>query len=57
MKGMELKEIQPHLYCLKLFHELDIDRVLNEGPWTFEQKLVVISNLDMGMSPVTVPMF
>ena len=35
--GMCVKELQNNLYLFQFFHERDVDRVLKNGPWSFEQ--------------------
>lgn len=56
VKRMEVREIDSDLYCLQLFHDLDAERILNEGPWSFEQKMIVIDRFDMGVSPHSIPL-
>lgn len=51
VKKVEIQEIEPLIYCLRFFHELDVDRVLSNGPWSFEQRLVVVKKFDLGMVP------
>lgn len=52
VEKMENREIQPALFCIQLYHESDVVRFLEEGPWTFDQHLVVINKLEMGVSPL-----
>lgn len=35
-----------NIYIFKFFHELDIKRVLDDGPWTFNQQVLVLKRLD-----------
>lgn len=49
--------MEPMFYCLRLFYEFDVKQILEEGLWSFEQRLVVINNFNLGMVPRTVRMF
>lgn len=40
--------IIPNLFLFKLFHELDMQRVLDDGPWTFNNQALMIKRLEMG---------
>lgn len=37
-------------------HELEAERVMNEGAWAFEQKLIVINRFDTSRLPSLIPM-
>lgn len=56
VKKMEINELKPVLYSLLLSHILHYERILYEGPWSFEQHLVVINRLEIGVSPLSVSM-
>lgn len=38
------------------FHTLDLQKVLDGGPWTFEQSLLVYHEMKKRMNPHLVPM-
>ena len=48
---MWIKDIGPNLFLFHFYHELDLQRVIKNGPWTFDQKLLVFSRLEIGMDP------
>lgn len=50
-KGMVAKEFSTNLYIFYFFHEKDRRRVLDDGPWTYEQNLLVLRKLEHGESP------
>lgn len=52
VKGVWIKELGPNLFIFQFFHELDLERVINGGPWTFEQHLLIFSKLETGMNPM-----
>ncbi|XP_073121703.1 uncharacterized protein At4g02000-like [Henckelia pumila] len=57
VKGVCIKMIGPNLYLFQFFHELDVSRVINDGPWTFDQHLLIFKSLELGMNPHQVPLF
>ena len=57
VKGVCIKDLWPTLFLFQFFHEMDMDRVVRGGPWTFNQNLLLISRLEVGMNPVQVPLF
>lgn len=38
----------PNLFLFKFFHELDLQRVLDDGPWTFNNQALVVKKLEIG---------
>lgn len=36
-----------NIFLFKFFHDLDLQRVLNDGPWTFNQQVLIIKKLNM----------
>ncbi|KAF4403475.1 hypothetical protein G4B88_008121 [Cannabis sativa] len=38
-KGLFVKELGPNLYLFQFYHEIDIKRVINGSPWTFNRLL------------------
>lgn len=48
VKGVFMEEtIYPNLFIFKFFHELDMKRVLDDGPWTFNQQVLLLKKLDV----------
>lgn len=49
VKGVFMEEtIIPNLFLFKFFHELDLQRVLDDGLWTFNNQALLIKRLEMG---------
>lgn len=47
VKGVYMEETNyPNLFIIKFFHKLDMQRVLDDGPWTFNQQVLLIKKLD-----------
>ncbi|XP_074347634.1 uncharacterized protein LOC141686500 [Apium graveolens] len=49
VKGIYMEEtVIPNLFLFKFFHELDMQRVLDDGPWTFNNQALMVKRLEMG---------
>lgn len=49
VKGVYMEETNiPNLFMFKFFHELDVQRVLNDGPWTFNNQALMVKRLELG---------
>ncbi|KAK1376452.1 hypothetical protein POM88_032645 [Heracleum sosnowskyi] len=45
-EGMEIHDLGGHRYSFVFYHILDMQKVLDGGPWTFEQSLLVYHKLE-----------
>ncbi|KAJ8758855.1 hypothetical protein K2173_002634 [Erythroxylum novogranatense] len=43
--GVYIKEIDPNRFIFQFFHERDMQRVLEDGPWTFDNQLLLLKQL------------
>lgn len=50
-KGVSITEAATNLYLFQFFHEVDVKRVLEDGPWSFEQNLLVLKRIELNTSP------
>ncbi|KAK6149692.1 hypothetical protein DH2020_017217 [Rehmannia glutinosa] len=57
VKGVFIKELGPNLFLFQFFHELDLSRVLSNGPWTFDNLLLIIKRLFIGEQPSKAELF
>ena len=57
VKGVCIKELSPTLFLFQFFHEIDMDRVVKGGPWTFNQHLLITSRVQVGDNPMQIPLF
>lgn len=49
VKGVFMEETNlPNLFMFKFFHELDVQRVLDDGPWTFNNQAFMVKRLEVG---------
>ncbi|KAH9750457.1 reverse transcriptase domain-containing protein [Citrus sinensis] len=56
-KGICIKDLSPTLFLFQFFHEVDIQRVLDSGPWTFDQHLLIMKRLSTDEQPQSVSLF
>lgn len=54
IKGMLAKEIAPNLFVFYFFHLKDMKRVLDDGPWSYDQSLLILKELGCNTSPYDV---
>ncbi|XP_019195830.1 PREDICTED: uncharacterized protein LOC109189671 [Ipomoea nil] len=49
--GMNVQELSARKYLFKFYHESDLSRVIDDGPWTFEQSLFVLKHISESDDP------
>ncbi|KAJ9130006.1 hypothetical protein P3X46_035060 [Hevea brasiliensis] len=49
-----MKELSNNLFLFQFFHELDVERMVKGGPWTFNQHLLLLKELGKGENPLQV---
>lgn len=52
--GVSFREIQPKLYLFQFYHEADVRRILMDGPWSYEQNLLVLKRIEGNEDPEAV---
>ncbi|KAK6137382.1 hypothetical protein DH2020_028854 [Rehmannia glutinosa] len=57
MKGVFIKDLSPNVFLFQFFHELDVSRVQANGPWTFDNLLLITRRLNVGEQPTKVDLF
>lgn len=50
-KGVHVKEIETNLYVFQFFHEIDLKRVVEGSPWSFNRKTLIIARMKEGEIP------
>uniref|UniRef100_A0A803PEK6 Reverse transcriptase domain-containing protein n=1 Tax=Cannabis sativa TaxID=3483 RepID=A0A803PEK6_CANSA len=53
-RGLYVKELEPNLYLFQFYHEVDIGRVIEGSPWTFDRIQLVFKRLRSGENPRSV---
>lgn len=56
-KGVCIKDLSPSLFLFQFFHEVDLKRVINSRPWTFDQHILILKRLGENEQPHRVPLF
>lgn len=55
-RGVSIKEASPGLFVYQFFHKLDMDRVVNGGLWTFDNHLLVLGRMQVGLELQNIPL-
>lgn len=50
-RGVFIKEIDINLYLFQFYHEVDIKRVMDGSPWSFNRKTLIIARMKEGVLP------
>ncbi|XP_030500236.1 uncharacterized protein LOC115715711 [Cannabis sativa] len=50
-RGVFIKELEPNLYIFQFYHEVDIQRVVDGSPWTFNRNQLIFQRLKKGEDP------
>ncbi|XP_074324082.1 uncharacterized protein LOC141661000 [Apium graveolens] len=53
-KGVYIKELDTNLYLFQFFHEVDVKRVMEGCPWSFNRRALVMAHLKEGENPRSV---
>ncbi|XP_050232856.1 uncharacterized protein LOC126681355 [Mercurialis annua] len=48
VRGVKVSELKPNVFLFQFYHEMDLARVVNEGPWTFEHHLFLCREVKRG---------
>lgn len=56
-KGMAVDEVAPNLYVFRFFHEVDLKRIIEDGPWSFENNLLLLSRMKPNTTPHETPLY
>lgn len=54
LRGVQITEVLPNLFLFVFFHETDMQRVLDDGPWSFENSTLVCKLLRDSEHPTQV---
>lgn len=56
-KGICIKKIGSQMYLFQFFHSVDLRRVLDSGPWTFDNHLLILYQLAPGEVLPLIPLY
>lgn len=55
--GVNIREARSGTFLFQFFHPLDLERVLKQGPWSFDKHLLILCVIPDGVAPNEVPLF
>ncbi|KAM6592919.1 hypothetical protein CsatA_000622 [Cannabis sativa] len=55
-RGLYVKELDPNLFLFQFYHEVDIERVIEGSPWTFDRAPLIMERVSHGVNPITIPL-
>lgn len=55
--GVAIKESKKGVFLFQFFHKIDMQKVINGGPWNFDGHLLILSRLGARDIPAQVPLF
>ena len=56
-KGVCVKELTMALFLFQFFHDIELQRVIEEGPWMFEQHHLLFHRLEANAQPIKLSLF
>ncbi|KAK2458187.1 hypothetical protein QL285_005377 [Trifolium repens] len=57
VKGVTIKQTKTGLFLFHFGHELDMEGVLKGGPWMFDNNMLIIERVQLGMQVENIPLF
>ena len=56
-RGINIKDLGSRLILFQFYHLIDLRRVMDGGPWSFDNHLLVLHELKSDESPAEVPLY
>jgi 14-3-3 protein epsilon len=57
VKGVTIKEAPDGKFLFHFAHPIDMETVLNGGPWTFDNNMLILEQVQLGMQIERIPLF
>lgn len=54
--GINIKALKPGIFLFQFYHKDDMSWVMSDGPWSFDNVMLVLSTIGAGEDPVKVPL-
>lgn len=54
--GITIKDLKPGVFLFQFYHIDDLQWVVNGGPWSFDNALLVLNTIKQGEDPIKVPL-
>ncbi|MCI38685.1 hypothetical protein A2U01_0059914, partial [Trifolium medium] len=55
--GVKIKEAKPGLFLFHFSHPLDMEGVIKGGPWTFDNNMLIMEQVQLGMQIEQIPLY
>nr|KYP72475.1 hypothetical protein KK1_005064 [Cajanus cajan]KYP72478.1 hypothetical protein KK1_005067 [Cajanus cajan] len=55
-KGVSISELKPGVFLFQFYHPLDLKRARDNGPWNFENNILIVSKIFEGDIPKDIPL-
>nr|GMD01183.1 uncharacterized protein LOC109173053 [Ipomoea batatas] len=56
INDQEAKDLSNNTFLFQFFHDIDMLRALNDGPWSFEQNLLILAKAQPNIPPAITPL-
>jgi hypothetical protein len=56
VKGVSIKEAKPGLFLFCFNHQFDMEEVLKNGPWMFDNQLLIMERVQLGVQIENIPL-
>lgn len=56
-RRVTITEVEKGFYLFQFYHRLDMERVTNDGPWSFDNHLLVLGRVQLGVVMSHIPLF
>jgi 14-3-3 protein epsilon len=57
VKGVKIKETTPGLFLFQFAHALDMEAVLQGGPWSFNNQMLILERVGLGVQIENIPLY
>ncbi|WJX56046.1 hypothetical protein P8452_41743 [Trifolium repens] len=57
VKGVKIKEATPGLFLFQFAHALDMEAVLQGGPWSFNNQMLILERVRLGVQIENIPLY
>jgi 14-3-3 protein epsilon len=55
VKKMMITPLENNTFLFQLFNQLDVDRAMSDGPWSFDNHMLALRRISHGEDPNAVP--
>ncbi|PNY14983.1 hypothetical protein L195_g011673 [Trifolium pratense] len=57
VRGVKIKEASKGLFLFQFSHELDMEDVLQGGPWSFDNQMLIVQRVQLGVQIENMPLY